>query len=77
MAYRKRNIIFDFEARLFYFMAYIERGMLYLESAKWLENKGRSKRGEMTGYSVARIKWDIFPRLSYFKTLWVGCTNEI
>ena len=77
MAYRKRNIKFDFEARLFYFMAYVERGMLYLESAKWLENRGRSKRGEMTDYSVACTKWHIFLRLYYFKTLWVGCTNEV
>lgn len=56
----------------------IERGMLHLGSAKLLENRGRRKRGEMTGYSsVARTKWHIFLRLSYFKTLWDGYINEV
>ena len=60
--FRTRNIIF--EACLFWFIAYMtryitfearlfglrfrERG-IYLERAKWLENRGRRNRGEMTG----------------------------
>ena len=29
VAYRTRNIIFDFEARLFYFMAYRKRNVVF------------------------------------------------
>ena len=29
-----------------------ERGILHLKRAKWLENRGRSNRGEMTGYPL-------------------------
>ena len=48
IAHTTRNLIF--EARLFG-LRFIERGILYLERAKWLENRGG---GEVTG-----AKWPV------------------
>lgn len=50
MAYRMRNV--TFEACLFCFMAYtfVKWGTMYLERAKWLENRGISNWGKITTY---------------------------
>ena len=46
MSYRTRNITVIWSALV---LAYgLEQGLLSLERAKWLENRGRSNRGEMT-----------------------------
>ena len=50
MAWRTRNITFEAHLFVCLFFLVIERGILLLKRAKWLENRKLSNPGEMTGY---------------------------
>ena len=57
MAWRTRNITFEAHLFVCLFFLVIERGILHLKRAKWLENKKLSNPGEMTWGEMTGYHW--------------------